>query len=622
MKLYIEGFTQINKKVLIPLLFIAIFTLVAFPRAILAQDDQAAWKNNWGVLEGFAIVKDTEGYTLPSAISFVPNPGSGPKDPLYFVTELRGTIKVITNDRTVLIFAEDFFNNESERGLDGNADEFVMAGICLDPEHGYVFVTYAYRGSDNKLRNSIARFKTSPVTFSTRPIGTADFNEIFRIFKTDASHQIGGCQVYDGLLYVTVGDSLNEEAPPIALESLRGKVLRLTLDGEPVSDNPYYLEDDPLSTVNYVWATGFRNPFGIEVVNGRVFVADNGRNLDRFLEVLPGQDYLWNGSDWSIGTSADVTFSPAIGPTQVDYYPAGIGILPEQYDDSFFIAMTGVATRGIVNVRYDFSGKAVNEVPQVLLRYIGPLENYYAGIVASMAVGPDGLYFAPMVEDGVETGVVYRIYYDPSNAHPFTTDDINNPEIMLTTLECLACHSINNQGGQVAPSLDYLPLVERLQERLHTDEYLASLDEIDLLRTEPFTSHRADRHVIRQTEGLERVRYWIYFHILEPKFDNPESQMPNLGLTKEQSQLLTNYLVPPPSRKSESQAPDSDPSQTPTIAEVADPSTSSNPLVRLIAPLIPILGYRHLLVFFIVGVLAGMLFLWLVGWLRAKRSSD
>ncbi|MEZ4546326.1 MAG: hypothetical protein R3B51_00730 [Thermodesulfobacteriota bacterium] len=37
--------------------------------------------------------KRYEGYHLPSAIAFVPEPGSGPKDPLYFVTELGERLK-------------------------------------------------------------------------------------------------------------------------------------------------------------------------------------------------------------------------------------------------------------------------------------------------------------------------------------------------------------------------------------------------------------------------------------------------------------------------------------------------------------------------------------------------
>ena len=63
-------------------------------------------KEQWTLDPGFALEVDTAGYELPTALAFVPHAGSGPKDPLYFVVELRGKVKVVTNDRTVLVFAD------------------------------------------------------------------------------------------------------------------------------------------------------------------------------------------------------------------------------------------------------------------------------------------------------------------------------------------------------------------------------------------------------------------------------------------------------------------------------------------------------------------------------------
>jgi len=63
---------------------------------------------NWGLPEGFALEADTLGYTFPSSMAFVPNPGNKPDDPLYFVAELRGSIKAVTNNRSIYNFARDF----------------------------------------------------------------------------------------------------------------------------------------------------------------------------------------------------------------------------------------------------------------------------------------------------------------------------------------------------------------------------------------------------------------------------------------------------------------------------------------------------------------------------------
>ena len=74
------------------------------------------WKSNWAVEPGFDINIDAAGFQFPTSIAFVPHPGDSPKDPLYFVTELRGSVKVVTNDRTVLTFAEDFFILRPDKG--------------------------------------------------------------------------------------------------------------------------------------------------------------------------------------------------------------------------------------------------------------------------------------------------------------------------------------------------------------------------------------------------------------------------------------------------------------------------------------------------------------------------
>ena len=60
-----------------------------------------------------------------------------------------------------------------------------------------------------------------------------------------------------------------------------------------------------------------RNPFGLEAVEGGLYSAENGINMDRFVQVERGQDYLWNGSDESIATGADALFIPAISPVHV-----------------------------------------------------------------------------------------------------------------------------------------------------------------------------------------------------------------------------------------------------------------------------------------------------------------
>ena len=111
--------------------------LTAAMAAVLASSGLAAgssdWKSEWAVADGFRLTIDTSGYQLPTAIAFVRDPGRDPKDPLYFVTELRGLVKVVTNDRTVHTFARvRALQPELEAPhFQGQAG---LGGICLDPD--------------------------------------------------------------------------------------------------------------------------------------------------------------------------------------------------------------------------------------------------------------------------------------------------------------------------------------------------------------------------------------------------------------------------------------------------------------------------------------------------------
>ncbi|MFP8874992.1 MAG: PQQ-dependent sugar dehydrogenase, partial [Myxococcota bacterium] len=217
--------------------------------------------DEWALAPGFALETDATGFELPSAIAFVPNPGPDPQDPLYFVTELRGRIKVVSNDRRVHTFAEDFFSLESmsDFAQSERLPEMGMAGIALDEETGYVFVSFSYHDADGNVKFNIARFQTEPGTFSLKPAGRTDFTDIFSDHPGDDSHMIGPLAIHEGLLYVNVGDAHFRRLVSNR-DSVLGKVLRMTRDGDPVASNPFYLDADRKKARNYVFASGFRNP--------------------------------------------------------------------------------------------------------------------------------------------------------------------------------------------------------------------------------------------------------------------------------------------------------------------------------------------------------------------------
>jgi hypothetical protein len=531
------------KRNLFRLLFLGFgFLLIAFwlmARNAAGQAESAAdWRPEWAVGEGLALARDTAGYNLPTAIAFVPQPGAGPNDPLYFVTELRGTVKVVTNDRTVYTFAEGLISSRPAQELPNIEGETGLAGICLAPETGYVFVTFAYQDENGLLRNNIIRFTTTPQTFGLAAAEQLAFTDLFAGYEAAISHQIGGCQVVGDALYVSVADGW-QTAESQQIDSLLGKVLRLSLDGQPLPDNPFYAAEDEQTAADFVWAYGFRNPFGLAATGEQLYTADNGSDVDRLVAVEAGENYLWNGSDWSIGARADVALSPDVGPAQLAYDPGGSAGLPDGYGQSFYLATSRPEVAGVLRVGFDVAAGQATGTPEYVVRYGGD----GIQIVSGVAVGPDGLYFVPTLPDAAGENAVYQVSDNPNNPHPFSLVDLADPLAMMEEKGCFGCHQLDERAGTIGPSLAQGPLVARLETRLNSAAYTESVAEIDRLAEEPYIGYAEARAAVLQAEGEEKLRLWVMYHIMEPKFDNPYSQMPNLGLTEAEAGLITDFLL-------------------------------------------------------------------------------
>lgn len=564
------------------------------------HDPGTDWRNDWELAEGFALDIDTEGYRFPTSIVFVPNPGPRPQDPLYFVTELRGALKVVTNDRTVHTFAEDFFRLELPYELPNMRAEIGLGAVCLEPKHGYVFASFGYQDERGTLHNDIIRFQSTPGTFSLRPTGAVRFTDIFGGFPSSRSHQIGHMVAHDDVLYVAVGDALLSTEGR-NLDSVLGKVLRMTLDGRPLPDNPFFTGASKPQARDYVWAYGLRNPFGLLIADGRLFAAENGPGVDRFITVDRARDYGYDGTDWSMGTNALAVFAPSVGPAQATWLSSEATVFPASHRSAFYVTFGGSVTtppgpgwrgeRSVVGLPYDMKAGRLTASAQPLLRYRGESLQMPVGV----AFGADGLYVAPLfpVRDG--TAAILRVSYDPSRSHPARIDRDESPAVLLAMSGCNGCHASYEGRQSVGPSLDPPALVARIRDRLTSDDYARSALELDALDEEPYVSYRQARKEVLAADGREQVRLWIKYRIMEPRFDTMASLMPNQGMSADKAERLASYFVDHGWGK-------------------AVPLAQGSGWAERLRNALPQPRYRYFVVPFVVGLLGG-------GWIASRRRS-
>ena len=431
--------------------------------------------------------------------------------------------------------------------LPAYAAEVGLAGICLEPTHGYVFVTYAYRDSTGVLRNALVRYRTPAGRFAVRPQATVLFRNPFARDVSAPSHQIGPCQATTNALFVSVGDG--EQRTSQQLGSTLGKVLRLGLDGQPLPTNPFYVGG---GTAAYVWARGLRNPFGLKLVGDRVWVADNGLAVDRFLEIERGRNYLWDGTDRSIGAAAAQTFFPPLAPVQLDFCTESG--LPAAWRNRFYVALAGPPPaagpdvsslgKGVMALDYGLAERRMRSVPRYLLRYRGTHHQSVVGL----GCGPDGIYFVPIFPDTTGQSAVLVVRYNPDSIHPYPLAGDRPPIAFMEDNGCFGCHSLRGKGGTAGPALDHDSLVPRLRARLESAEYRTRVLAVDSLSGEPFTSYRAARAQVLAASAEARLFIWVRYQLREPKFDNPNSLMPNLGLSEPDVASLAEFLLTPRER--------------------------------------------------------------------------
>ena len=371
----------------------------------LAQGTLEPWR---ALQAGFVVERFATGLRLPVNMAFLPNPGTGASAPFFYVTELHGDIRLVTRSGQVRTYASNLLNFPT-----GDTFQLGLTGIAVEPNTRDVFVTLVGNASNGNgtLTGRIMRLHSNDggLTAASRTV-------VLELVAApmSPSHQISNITIGpDGKLYVHVGDGFIANTAS-NLNDFRGKILRINQDGTAPSDNPFHSATDGITARDYIFAYGFRNPFGGQwrLSNGTHYEVENGPQInDRLAPILRGVNYGWTGSAGRQGdanaltTRAIYNWTPTHAPVNIEFVEAGrfggSGFPAAKRGHAFVTEAgpdfaLGPQARGKRIVEFDISATHQRlSGPTTLVEYRGVGRATAVGLAA----GPDGLYFTDLYKD-------------------------------------------------------------------------------------------------------------------------------------------------------------------------------------------------------------------------------
>ena len=210
-------------------------------------------------------------------------------DGRVFLAEKNGKVRVVKNGTLlptpfVTIPNVDNFN---ERGL---------LKVVLDPDfttNRFLYVYYTFKADGSTVSNNrVSRFTANGdvavagserVLINIDPLGPVGY------------HNGGGLAIAGGKLFISVGEN-TVASNAQSMTTLKGKLLRINLDGSIPADNPFYTTATGVNRA--ILALGFRNPFRLAAQpgTGKIFANDVGAgSWEEINEVSAGKNYGWPG---------------------------------------------------------------------------------------------------------------------------------------------------------------------------------------------------------------------------------------------------------------------------------------------------------------------------------------
>jgi glucose/arabinose dehydrogenase len=290
---------------------------------------------------------------IPWALAFLP-------EGQILVTERTGQIiRVDENGQKETVAGINEVNPVGEGGL---------LGLTLHPDfsqNNYLYVYYTYSGNEDQILNRVVRYTYTNNSLSENKI-------IVDQIPGNSNHNGGRIKFGpDGFLYITTGDA-QESSLAQDTNSLAGKILRVTEEGQPAPDNPFN---------NQIFTYGFRNPQGLAWINSQLWATDHGSSgQDELNRIDKGNNYGWpviTGDEQREGMQA-----PVIQSDQETWAPAGLTV------QNGILYFAGLRGRGLYV--YNPESNQLNK----------RLDNQF-GRLREAILGPDGsLYLTTSNRDG------------------------------------------------------------------------------------------------------------------------------------------------------------------------------------------------------------------------------